>query len=197
VAFDEPNGSAVTLPLRTLARTDADAREAAAAIVARLYREHAPAAFKLALRYGRGDRQWAEDLVHDVFVEVHRHAERLAEMEQPGGWIYRATTSRCLNRLRRDRWLASPLVRWMLAQPARASDSPEVLGAARRELGKVFDAVNRLPDAQRLCIWMRHVDGLSQPEIGEILGFRKSYVCKLLQRAEATLAGESEEADDV
>jgi RNA polymerase sigma-70 factor (ECF subfamily) len=196
VGFDEPtSGYAVSLPLRTIARTSADARELAASIVARLYREHAPAAFKLALRYGRGDRQWAEDLVHDVFLEVHRHADRLAEMDQPGGWIYRATTSRCLNRLRRDRWLASPLVRWMLAQPARPADDPERLGAARRELGEVFAAVNRLPDAQRLCFWMRHVDGLTQPEIGEILGFRKSYVCKLLQRAEAAIAGASEEDD--
>lgn len=181
-------------PLRTFG-APADAREAAASIVGRLYREHAPAAFKLALRYGRGDRQWAEDLVHDVFVEVHRHAHRIAEMEQPGGWIYRATTSRCLNRLRRDRWLASPLVRWMIGQPSRNAEDPEVLGVARNELGRVFAAVNRLPDAQRLCFWMRHVDGLTQAEIGGVLGFRKSYVCKLLQRAEATITSETAEGD--
>jgi RNA polymerase sigma-70 factor, ECF subfamily len=176
----------VSVPLRPVAAQRE--AEAPADIVARLYREHAPTAFKLALRYGRGDRQWAEDLVHDVFVEVHRHAERLAAMENPGGWIYRATTSRCLNRLRRDRFLAHPLVRWMLAQPERAVSDPEVIGAARRELGDLFAAVNRLPDAQRLCFWMRHVDGLTQPEIGEVLGYRKSYVCKLLQRAEAAIA---------
>lgn len=169
--------------------------EAAAAIVARLYRAHAPAAYKLALRYGRGNRQWAEDLVHDVFIEVHRHAERLATMEHPGGWIYRAVTSRALNRLRRDRFLAHPLVRWVLAQPTRASGDPESIDFARRELGEVFDAVNRLPDAQRLCFWMRHVDGLSQPEIGDVLGYRKSYVCKLLQRAEATIVAARTEAD--
>jgi len=184
----------VSVPLRPAASSPVEV-EAPTAVVARLYREHAPAAFKLALRYGRGDRQWAEDLVHDVFLEVHRHAERLATMESPGGWIYRATTSRCLNRLRRDRFIAHPLVRWMLAQPERASADPEAIGLARRELGDLFAAVNRLPDAQRLCFWMRHVDGLSQPEIGEVLGFRKSYVCKLLQRAEAAVARACEEAD--
>jgi DNA-directed RNA polymerase specialized sigma24 family protein len=46
-----------------------------------------------------------------------------------------------------------------------------------------------------MCFWMRHVDGLTQPEIGEILGFRKSYVCKLLQRAEAALASADDETD--
>lgn len=179
----------MSVPLRPVpAASSRVSAESPAAVVARLYREHAGAAFKLALRYGRGDRHWAEDLVHDVFVEVHRHAERLAEMDNPGGWIYRATTSRCLNRLRRDRFIAHPLVRWMLAQPSVSQSDPEVIGAARRELGELFAAVNRLPDAQRLCFWMRHVDGLSQPEIGEVLGFRKSYVCKLLQRAEAAVA---------
>jgi RNA polymerase sigma-70 factor, ECF subfamily len=164
-------------------------------IVGRLYREHAPMAFKLALRYGGGDRQWAEDRVHDVFLEVHRHAERLAVMSNPAGWIYRAVTSRCLNRLRRDRWLEAPMVRWLLAAAPRPADDPERTRLVRGELGEVFDAVNRLPDAQRVCFWMRHVDGLSQPEIAEALGFGKSYVCKLLQRADATIARARAEAD--
>jgi RNA polymerase sigma-70 factor, ECF subfamily len=195
-AVDHQVWRTVSVPLRSVPEArDQVQTEAPAAIVARLYREHAPTAFKLALRYGRGDRQWAEDLVHDVFIEVHRHAERLVAMEQPGGWIYRATTNRCLNRLRRDRFLAHPLVRWTLAQPSRSSTDPELPSLARSELGAIFEAVNRLPDAQRLCFWMRHVDGLSQPEIGEVLGFRKSYVCKLLQRAEATIAALRAEAE--
>jgi RNA polymerase sigma-70 factor (ECF subfamily) len=164
-------------------------------IVARLYREHAPMAFKLALRYGRGDRQWAEDLVHDVYLEVHRHAERIATMDNPGGWIYRATTSRSLNRLRRERWLELPVVRWLLPTPSRSSEDPERARLVRGELGDVFDVVNRLPDAQRICFWMRHVDGMSQPEIAEALGFGKSYVCKLLQRADAALAQARTEAE--
>jgi RNA polymerase sigma-70 factor (ECF subfamily) len=164
-------------------------------IVARLYREHAPMAFKLALRYGRGDRQWAEDLVHDVYLEVHRHAERIATMDNPGGWIYRATTSRSLNRLRRERWLELPVVRWLLPTPSRSFEDPERARLVRGELGDVFDVVNRLPDAQRICFWMRHVDGMSQPEIAEALGFGKSYVCKLLQRADAALAQARTEAE--
>lgn len=168
----------------------------AAATVAQLYRDHAATALTLALRYGRGDRGWAEDVVHDVFLEVHRHVERLAEMENPGAWIYRAVASRSLNRLRRDRWLASPLVRWVLARPASTSNSPEAVGLARSELDGLFALVNRLPDAQRMCFWMRHVDGMTQPEIGEVLGFRKSYVCKLLQRAEAAVAQARGESDD-
>lgn len=173
-----------TLPLCSPTRSPARAREA---IVTELYRRHVGDAFKLALRYGSGDRDWAEDVVQDVFVEVHRHAPRLALMESAGGWIYRATTSRCLNRLRRDRFLRTPVVRWALELREVPVPSPEVLGAARDELGKVFAAVNALPPKQRICFWMYHVDGKTQDEIGEVVGCRKSYVSKLLSRAERAL----------
>ena len=159
----------------------------AQAIVTELYRRHVHTSFKLALRYGGGDRDWAQDVVHDVFMEVHRHAARLATMDNPGGWIYRATTSRCLNRLKRDRYLHSPVVRWALGQRQRPQSSPEILGATREELGRLFDAVNELPPKQRICFWMYHVDGKRQDEIGEVLGCRKSYVSKLLSRAERAM----------
>ncbi len=160
-----------------------------------LYRRYAPEAFRLALRYGGGDRLWAEDRVHDVFVEVHRHAHRIAQMDKPGAWIYRATTSRCLNRLRRDRFFDSPWVRWIVGAKTSTPD-PEVLGAARQELGQTFEVVNALPDKVRLCFWMYHVDGLTQAEIGDVLGYRKSYVCKLLKRADEALQSLRAEVDD-
>ncbi len=175
-----------TWALRSPIRSSARAPQA---VVTELYRRHVGDAFRLALRYGSGDRDWAEDVVQDVFMEVHRHAPRLALMENAGGWIYRATTSRCLNRLRRDRFLHTPVVRWALAQREAPVPSPDVLGAARDELGKVFAAVNALPPKQRICFWMYHVDGKSQDEIGEVVGCRKSYVSKLLSRAERALEG--------
>jgi RNA polymerase sigma-70 factor (ECF subfamily) len=177
----------------TRAPSDADASTRSR--VAELYRRHAPSAYRLALRYGRGNRQWAEDLVHDVFVEIHRDAERIAAMENPGGWIYRAVTHRCLSRLQRERFLNAPVVRWILRSEPVESD-PAVLGHARDELGRVFEAVNALPDKQRLCFWMYHVDGMTQPQIAEILGFRKSYVCKLLKRADEAVRPLRSEAED-
>ena len=38
--------------------------------VATLYRQHRDQVYRLALRYGRGDRQWAEDVTQDVFVSL-------------------------------------------------------------------------------------------------------------------------------
>ncbi|MEM6993972.1 MAG: sigma-70 family RNA polymerase sigma factor [Myxococcota bacterium] len=153
----------------------------------RLYRRFGPTAFKLALRYSGGDRAWAEDVVQDVFLEVHQDAARIVAMKSPRGWIYRATTNRCLKRLRRERLMNSPVVRWWLGGQVRATPDPETLGAARQELGRAFEAVSQLPPRQQVAFWMHHVDGLSQARIGQILGVGKSSVCRLLQRAEATL----------
>ena len=165
------------------------------AIVSDLYRRHVASSLRLALRYGGGDQDWAQDVVHDVFIEVQRHAQRLAQMDNAAGWIYRATTSRCLNRLKRDRFVRSPWVRWAVRVRQPQPQSLEALGVARERLGRVFEAVNRLPPKQRICFWMYHVDGKPQDEIGELLGCKKSYVSKLLARAGETVRRIEDEAD--
>ena len=91
--------------------------------------------------------------------------------------------------------LGLPVVRWLLATPERTADDPERARVVHGELGAIFEVVSRLPDAQRVCFWMRHVDGMSQPEIAEALGFGKSYVCKLLQRADDAVARARAESD--
>ena len=39
-------------------------------VIERLYDRHKEAVFRLALRYGRGDVAWAEDVTHDVFLDL-------------------------------------------------------------------------------------------------------------------------------
>lgn len=152
--------------------------------LAALYREHAAMVFRLGLRYGGGDRAWAEDIVQEVFFEVLGHVDRIARMDNPSGWIYRATTSRCLNRLRDRRRRASPPVRAAIETHLYAvTGSVEAQGEARARLARLFDRVSELPPKQRVCFWMYHCDGRSQEEIGEVLGHSKGYVSKLLQRA--------------
>jgi RNA polymerase sigma-70 factor (ECF subfamily) len=43
---------------------------------------------------------------------------------------------------------------------------------------------------------MYYIDGLEQAEIGEILGFSKSYVCKLIKRARASVEAAGWEVGD-
>src|SRR5262249_34416359 len=82
--------------------------------LAELYDAHGARTYRLALRYGGGDRSFAEDLTQEVFLELIERLDRGHEIHNVGGWLYRATIHRALNRLRRERFMQLPAVRWLL-----------------------------------------------------------------------------------
>jgi RNA polymerase sigma-70 factor (ECF subfamily) len=166
-------------------------------VIERLYAEHKQSVFTLALRYGRGDIGWAEDVTHDVFVDLFDVIDRLADTDDLGRWLYRVTTNRCLNKLKRQQWWDRPLVQLVLraTTSGRATD-PETVTIARGDLRSAFETVNALPPKERVVFYMRHVDGFDQSAIARTLGFSKGYVSKLLQRARQVLERQGWEVGD-
>ena len=160
-----------------LVHEDADTRTR----VRSLYRRHRDEVYRLALRYGRGDPTWAEDIVQDVFVTLCKKIDELDDDADLGGWFYRVTHNRCLSRLRRRAVAQSPAVRWLLGRRSASHDDQRA--EHRTGLHEVFTLVDELQPKQRLAFCMYHLDGMEQAEIGEVLGISKSYVCKLIQRA--------------
>src|SRR4051812_45785353 len=80
---------------------------------------------RLAPRYGRGRVAWAEDITQEVFIDVLKALPPLSDLEDMEGWLYRATTNRSLNRLRRERFLALAPVRWLLGEQQPEPPPPE------------------------------------------------------------------------
>ncbi|WP_437871488.1 RNA polymerase sigma factor [Sorangium sp. So ce363] len=162
---------------------------AAAALDAEaLYRRHHPLVYRLALRYGRGNVAWAEDVTQDVFLDLMKALATLTDRDNLEGWLYRATSNRCLNRLRRDRFLDLAPFRWLLGQD-EADPRPmlEEVAIARDDLRRAFKALGTLPPKEQVAFSMFYLDGKEQEEIGSVLGHSKGYVCKLIQRAVARL----------
>lgn len=155
--------------------------------IAELYDAHRDLVYRLGLRYGSGDPQWAEDIAHDVFLELFADPSCLEGVSNVAGWLYRVTTNRCLNVLRRERLVRSAPVRWLLETRSKAPVDPESLGIVDDRLRQVFVAVNAMPPNARACFFMYYVDGKNQVEIAEILGFTKSYVCKVLAQVKLRL----------
>jgi RNA polymerase sigma-70 factor, ECF subfamily len=172
--------------------TQADLDEELAARVDVLYRRHRDEVYRLALRYG--DPGWAEDVTQDVFVTLCHTIERLDEHGDLRGWFYRVTHNRCLSRLRRRSVRENPAVCWLLGSQRQAPEDPEREAVHRQGVRRVLALVDALPVKQRLAFCMYHLDGKEQAEIGAILGYSKSYVCKLIKRAERSLL--VEEVDD-
>ena len=165
----------------------------AAARVQFLYRRHRDEVYRLALRYGGGDADWADDITQDVFVSLIRAVERLDEWEDLSRWFYRVTHNRCLSRLRRNAVMNAPGVRWVLGRARTVDD--ERRAEHRVGLRAIFEVVDTLPPKQRVAFCMYHLDGLEQAEIGEVLGYSKGYVCKLIQKATTTLVTAGWELD--
>ncbi len=152
-----------------------------------LYRQHHRLVFKVALRYGKGDASWAEDVMQDVFLDLMKALPGLSDRDDLEGWLYRATTNRCFNRLRRERLLTLAPVRWLLGERQSEPRPPEALAIARDDLRRAFAALDALPIKERVAFSMYHLDGKEQEEIGRVLGHSKGQVCKLIQRAVARL----------
>lgn len=164
--------------------------------IERLYDRHKNQVFHLALRYGRGSTSWAEDVTHDVFLDLFKVVGRLADDGDLGGWFYRATTNRCLNQLKRERFVNSPVVRFVLRRPHGDRVDPESIAVARSDLSSAFDAVSKLPPKERIAFFMHYVDGKEQHEIGRTLRHSKGYVSKLLERGRRRLREAGWEVDD-
>ncbi|WP_437968650.1 sigma-70 family RNA polymerase sigma factor [Sorangium sp. So ce260] len=160
---------------------------AAALDIEALYRRHHRFVFRLALRYGRGNVAWAEDVTQDVFLDLMKALATLTERDGLEGWLYRATSNRCLNRLRRDRFLGLPVIRWVLGQAGAEPRPLDEVTIARDDLRRALEAVGKLPPKEQVAFSMFYLDGKDQEEIGKTLGHSKGYVCKLIQQAVARL----------
>jgi RNA polymerase sigma-70 factor (ECF subfamily) len=128
------------------------------------------------------DEEAAVDAMHDVFVQVLRHAERL-EDRQPASLLLRVATHLCLNRLRSAR--RQPVDRNDEALLAiAAAPDPEAGWLARLELGRLFVAE---PDSTRVMAVLHHVDGLTYQEVAREVGLSVSGVRKRLRTLRARL----------
>ncbi len=115
-----------------------------------------------------GDRGGAEDLVHDVFMEVWRNCDNYeASRGSVRTWILVRLRSRALDRLR------SASVRREVAtedvapnEPAPESDDPSLAP----DRAAVRAALAELPAEQRTVLELSYFHGLSSSEIAERMG---------------------------
>jgi len=153
---------------------------------AALYEQHRQRVYQLCLRLGAGNRDWAEDATHDVFVKLLERLPGLDQADDLGAWIYRVTVNTCLTRLKRDGSVWRRVARTLAATPPR-TDDPERRVQVRDELGAVLRQLDELPARERVVFCMRYLDELPQHAIAENLELSEGYVSKLLGRVRERL----------
>jgi len=154
-------------------------RAAAAALTARL----TPLVFSLAMRM-LNDRAEAEDLTQEAMLRLWR----MAPDWEPGAakvstWLYQVAANLARDRLRKRRGLGLDEV------PEPQDDTPGVevamIGKDRAEA--LHRALDRLPERQKEAVVLRHIEGLSNPEIADVLKIGVEAVESLTSRGKRKL----------
>jgi len=142
-----------------------------------------------------GDRTKSEDLSQEVFLRVWRAAGTYERRAKFTTWLYRIAANLCFNELkssRRRKWFqlfqigANPQTHKGESLPSELPD-PEKLVLARERSRQITDALQSLPENQRMALILKRYDNLSYKEISRVLGFSVPAVESLLVRAKRTL----------
>ncbi len=142
-----------------------------------------------------GNKAVAEDLAQEVFLRVFKYGPRYKPKSKFQTWLYTIAKNLSLNELRKNKdFIAS------LDEPAtfgnedlqKQIDNPERSGVdeelIRKEKAMVIrQAINGLPENQRLAVILRRYDNFSYAEIAETLGVSDKAVKSLLSRAKVNL----------
>lgn len=153
---------------------------AARALTARL----TPRVFGHAVRV-LGDRAEAEDVAQDAMMRLWKVAPdwRMGEAKV-STWLYRVTANLCTDRLRRKRGVGLNEV----DEPLDPSPSVTDQLQTRERMNALQAGLQTLPERQRQAVILRHIEGLANPEIAEILEISTEAVESLTARGKRALA---------
>lgn len=126
------------------------------------------------------DEQQAVDAMHDVFVQLLTHRERLVD-RGASSLLWRIATNLCLNRLRSRRRRPEDPQSDLLRQIADADD-PEARGVARAVLDRLLA---REPVSTGTIAVMHLLDGMTLQEVADAVGMSVSGVRKRLRTLRA------------
>ncbi|MBU0552116.1 sigma-70 family RNA polymerase sigma factor [Myxococcota bacterium] len=154
-----------------------------------LYRRFAPLVFRRARRFY--DAHEAEEVVHEVFLQVMDRQHTFRRESSPVTWLYQVTTNLCLNRIRNQGRRAALLREQTPMLQRHAVQDP-------RQIQHAFlsDLWTKL-DADLVAVGVYHfVDGMTHPEIARVLGCSPRTVVNRLQALKAQAAALSAPVGD-
>jgi len=127
-----------------------------------------------------GDRPTAEDLVHDAIIRTFTRARRLTNVNEAEAYVRRTILTQFLNA--RDRQKVARAKSHLLVE-RDAAPADEHAG----EHDAVVLALRELPERQRACVVLRHVEDLSTAETAARMGVSEGAVKRYLHDAVARL----------
>jgi RNA polymerase sigma-70 factor, ECF subfamily len=115
-----------------------------------------------------GDPEAAADLLHDVFLRLHRFVSHVDPERPLEPWLYRMTVNQAHTWVKRSRRWLRPLeevTEWLVGTKRSPINNNEY---ADEDWQQVQQAVSALPMSQRIVVVLFYLNDLSLQEISEI-----------------------------
>ena len=133
-----------------------------------------------------GQASEAEDVAQDAMMRLWRIAPDWRQGEaQISTWLYRVVANLCTDRLRKRRGGVSLD---QVAEPPDGAPSVTAQMQTNARMMALSDALAQLPDRQAQAVALRHLEGLSNPEIAQIMDISVRSVESLTARGKRALA---------
>jgi len=138
------------------------------------------------------NQQEAEDAVQETFLDL---LKALPNYDIHGAarfetWLYRVTVNRSRMRMRRK---TPPSEEWddveerLERLPVLDKEQPELVMLERDRAGRLWRAVDSLPDSHRTAVLLRYQQNLTYAEIADVLGINLGTVKSRLYNAHVKL----------
>jgi RNA polymerase sigma-70 factor (ECF subfamily) len=129
-----------------------------------------------------GDRDGAQDLVHDTMVKAFVRWDRVSRLDRPGAWCHHVLLNICRSRLRRR----ATEHRYLSRLRRRATTSPE----PSTDTLVFWSTVRRLPSRPRAVVALYFGAELTSVQIAEVLGVPEGTVRSDLSAARRIVIAE-------
>jgi len=136
----------------------------------------------------------ADDLVQEVFIELHRSSGKFRGESRVSTWIYRIAINKALNFMRqmnRRKWYQSieNLTGLNLKQTIHSAGirQPDVELEEKQRSQQLHAAIDDLPENQRTAFLLNKYEDLTYLEIAEVMNTSHSAVESLIHRAKINL----------
>lgn len=144
-----------------------------------LYEQYAKAMFNLACRM-LNNREDAEDILQESFVECFRNIQTFRFESTFGAWLKKIVVNRCINHIKKKR-----IDLTFYETPPSVIDEEEE--ETEYETGKIFKGIVMLPDGYRIILTLYLLEGYDHTEISQILGISESTSKSQYSRAKEKL----------
>jgi RNA polymerase sigma factor (sigma-70 family) len=132
----------------------------------RLYNQYSKAMYNLAHRI-LNNREDAEDILQESFVECFRNLNSFRFESTFGAWLKRIVVNRCINHVKKKK---TDLTFCETLPSIAAEDEEEPI----YDTNAVFKGIEMLPDGYRIILTLYLLEGYDHSEISQILGISES-----------------------